>query len=278
MDARTDTRMSVTDFGEALIRTRDLDPVYVAIHGAQLPRDQLCRLLLAYLSFYHLGVAAYISEPGPFWGKMIQAAENAVPAPLDVSNRLVEGGQRPWPRAAERRHFRGQKCVDAVRWLAREFERPEAPIEHLTLTNLPGGGGGLTEKIVMERVECWPMFSKWAAFKAADLVDRTGLARVEFSQDIGLMYEAPRKGLKLMDGDARENYQRLLDHISQWPAPPANDRPCGPAEAETCLCKWSSYMSGGYFVGKDIKEVRHALHGWGETVEHLLVAAPEEVP
>jgi hypothetical protein len=49
-------------FGDDLIRSQDLDPVYCALYGAQLFEPQLSRLLLAYLAFYHLGFAAWLSE------------------------------------------------------------------------------------------------------------------------------------------------------------------------------------------------------------------------
>ena len=37
-------------FGDELIRSRDLDPVYCALYGAQLSEPQLNRLLLGYLA------------------------------------------------------------------------------------------------------------------------------------------------------------------------------------------------------------------------------------
>lgn len=44
---------------------------------------------------------------------------------------------------------------------------------------------------------------------------------------------------------------------------------CGVQEAETVLCKYKSYRNGHYFVGKDTKEIRYALKGWGATANHL---------
>ena len=73
--------LDVQAFGDALITTQDLDPVYCAIYHARLPEPQLCRLLLAYWCFYHLGVAASISEKehGDFWEWMRVAAVNEQP-------------------------------------------------------------------------------------------------------------------------------------------------------------------------------------------------------
>jgi len=61
--------MNIYEFGDALIRSRDLDPVYCVLYGAQLSEPELSRLLLAYLSFYHLGLAAWLSrlEGDAYW-------------------------------------------------------------------------------------------------------------------------------------------------------------------------------------------------------------------
>ena len=79
------TTMDIRDFGDALIETQDLDPIYSAITGARLPKPQLYRLLLAYWCFYHLGAASWISEweGKQFWDWMRSAAENKTATPLD---------------------------------------------------------------------------------------------------------------------------------------------------------------------------------------------------
>ena len=41
------TLTNVYEFGDALLSTRDLDPVYCSLFEAQLPEPQLCRLLLS---------------------------------------------------------------------------------------------------------------------------------------------------------------------------------------------------------------------------------------
>lgn len=270
MDAMTSCQMSVTEFGDALIRTQDLDPVYVAIHGAALPRDQLCRLLLAYWCFYHLGVAARLSEwrGDHYWDWMTQAARNTEPPPVGV------GTATRWPRAAERRHFRGEKCVKAMGWLRWNFTSPEEPVDQLRLCD--------DSRQVMNQVQTWPMFGPWIAFKAADMLERCAEVPLEFNRDIGLVYEEPKKGLEmLVDREGGPSlttrYEALICHFSKFLAPPALDRPCGPQEVETVLCKWKSHIGGHYWVGKDTHEVRHALIGWGETADKLLVACPQEV-
>lgn len=282
----TAAKMTVREFGEALISTGDLDPVYIGLVGANLPEPQLCRWLLAYFCFYHAGAACWLSEQegDGFWWNLDTAAINKI-SPRVISDRLPDGR---WPRAAERRHFRGQKCVDAVRWLAIVdeetglYRQPEHWVRSL-LKRESDIGKGTHYVDVMERVQRWPMFGKWVAFKAADMMERCYGANVEFDDDIALIYEAPRAGLEhlaIVEGkNISRAYADLLAHFAQTVAPPVKvgGRMCGPQELETVSCKWHSHLNGHYTPGKDIREVRHALIGWGKTAETMLLAMPQEV-
>jgi len=258
----------IREFGAQLIRTEDLDPVYSGLYRAKLPKPQLERALIAYWSFYSLGFAAYASEAegDEFWNRMETAAINEQPSPL--------GGR--WPRATERRHFRGIKCVNAVRWLRKE--EPEYWAQSLAEAK--------TEKEVMTRVNTWPMFGDWIAFKAADMMERVYGAKISFDPNIGLMYDSPRKALDLLmldmdfitDSRSPEGfYHNLLSFFSSHRAPPDKGRYCNAQEVETILCKWGSMKSGHYHVGKDLVEVRHALKGWGETADQIIKVMPQEV-
>lgn len=286
-------KMSVQAFGDVLIRSGDLDPAYIGLHGAALPRPQLGRWLLAYWCFYHVGAASYLSEweGADYWAHMLCAAKNT------VSPREFNLPSDRWPRAAERRHFRGEKCVDAVKWLQREFEKPENPVLHLTIH--PGWDGEITEQKVMKYVMDWPMFGPWIAFKAADMLERVAGVPVQFDSNLGLMYSEPRAALDLLVATTRDGltsdkndqissgitssswtaedwYNNLSSYFRQHRAPPARDRPCGPQELETVLCKWKSYMGGHYHLGKDTAEHRAALLGWGQTAEKMLQYMPGE--
>jgi hypothetical protein len=98
-------------------------------------------------------------------------------------------------------------------------------------------------------------------------------APITFSRDIPLIYKEPRACLDILSQEARATIRSLLDnlidHVGQHAEPAAGRRPCGVQEAETVLCKFKSYRGGHYFVGKDSKEIRHALTGWGITTERL---------
>lgn len=252
--------MSVEEFGEALVRTGDLDPVYHLFGGTTLPRAQTRRWLTAYWMFYHVGVASWLSEQEDFWVQVRRAAENAEPSPL--------GGR--WPRGAERRHFRGAKCVAAVDWFSQADPGHWVGTLH-TAHNY---------RTVMCRVGAWPMHGPWIAFKAADMLERCLRWPVSFDRDIGLIYREPQQGLYLVAEErgkgAEAVYDGLLRHLGRLDAPPWGDRPCGPQEAETVLCKYKAYRGGHYWVGKDIHEVREALKGWGSTAARVLDRVPRE--
>jgi hypothetical protein len=262
---------AVIAFGEALIETEDLDPVYCALVrvGLVQPRRQLERLLLAYFCFYHLGAAAYISEfEGPeFWTVMTTAAENQIPPAC------VFGGPSfdRWPRGAERRHFRGAKCVEAVSRLA------EYPPEYFVQSLVGAIGGGTSLETVMVWVQQRPLFGPWIAFKVADVLERVFKAPIIFPKDLTLMYKEPRAALDLLDIPAEEANAKLLKHFGRIKAPPRYERGCNIQEVETICCKWKSSLGGHYPIGKDIHELRKGLVGWGKTAERLLQVMPREV-
>jgi hypothetical protein len=271
------------EFGEQLITTGDLDPIYVALVGANLDREQVKRWLLAYWMFYHAGMASYASERtgGDYWAVIERAAYNFTPVPNSVP------GMGRWPRGTERRHFRGDKCVKAVRWFM--SLHPETYVE--TLYQVPGNplspahSDVLTHKHVIARVSSWPQFGPWIAFKAADMLERCLGVPVQFSNEIALLYKEPAAALDIIVGlggfgtvDLARAKMELYRDLEHWAlsfrAPPLRDRPCSHQEIETVLCKYKSHLGGHYPIGKDTWELREGLKGWGETAEKLLAAAP----
>lgn len=275
MSTRDYRRMPITEFGEALLHTQDLDPVYVMLHGARMNRAQLERWCVAYWCFYHAGAASYLSalEGEEFWVMMLRAAANTTSPP-------VKPGER-WPRASERRYFRGPKCIKAVEWMANRWEKPEDLVDHLVGMSQPIGAVR-TEKSVMTAVAELPLFGPWIGFKIADMMERVLGMHVKFSPDIGLIYKEPRAALDLLvETGYQTNVQRAYEAISRFmekrPAPPDMSRSCGPAETETVLCKWKSHVNGHYPVGKDVREVGHALQGWGDVAFHLFKQLPDSM-
>ena len=184
---------------------------------------------------------------------MAEAAANQTPSPL--------GGR--WPRSPERRHFRGDKCVKAVRYLS--AHEPSHWVNSLL--------GLKTHERVMNRAQTWPMFGPWIGFKIADMLEVVCGASITFSRDIPLIYEEPRACLDILSRESgdppRKALDSLISYVGQFPEPAAGRRFCGVQEAETVLCKFKAHRNGHYFVGKDTKEIRHALTGWGDTADQL---------
>jgi hypothetical protein len=74
---------SIHDFGNDLIFSKDLDPVYPMLVQANLPEPQLHSWLIAYWCYYHVGVASYLSEfdGDAYWSRMAEAAANQTRTP-----------------------------------------------------------------------------------------------------------------------------------------------------------------------------------------------------
>lgn len=273
--------LTLESFATKLLQTEDLDPVYVAIHRVQPSWGMLSRLLLAYWCFYHLGAASYIAEngtsPKKFWALMHDAAANDYPTPADVP--LAR-----WPRASERRHFRGQQAIAAVTELEAASERlrraargndPERLFDWL----VGAGRQQQTFTEVRDRALSLRGFGPWIAFKVADMVDRLTPIHVDFSDCAFGVYKDPRQGAALAlhgDFNAPITDVELADVFGDWTwrlrkykAPPTGDRKVGVQEVETIFCKYKSHVKGHYEPGKDTLENYHGLDGWGDLAAQL---------
>lgn len=235
------------DFGRQLIESQDLDPVYVLLYFCpEIYRDQetLERWLLAYWCFYHVGTASWIAS-GDYWDRMYAAA-----------------GSKEYPRCPERRHFRGQNAIKSVtylehRGLASLFRNFTFPVRRRSCGE------------VMKEVQQWVGFGPWIAFKVADMVERLNLAPIRFGTEDVYLFDSPKKGAERLreslgedvGGGRTETWavERILAELGDLRAPPRDDRPIGPQEAETVLCKWYSHTKGSYEVGEDTEACRQSL-------------------
>lgn len=248
--------LSVYEFGEKLLETNDLDPVYLLLWEAKLEPETLCRWLLAYWSFYHVGTSSWITDPRKeegYWDRFETAA-----------------GSKEYPRCHERRHYRGENARKSARWLR------EQGIDSL-FSQFYTAGYELkaTANDIMEYVREWVGFGPWIAFKVADMLERLDIIKVQFSSsEIGL-YDSPQKGAeKLWDSEKGGEYppnvgewaiERILSHLGGRLAPPRYERGINPQEAETVLCKWKSYLNGHYEIGEDIMACRVGLSRFSRT-------------
>lgn len=296
MAKRDYERLPIEEFGRQLIETGDLDPIYIALpkvfmHPAgSIP--QLHRWLIAYWCFYHAGAACYLSEHGgaAFWDALQVAARNEEPTPT---------GER-WPRGHERRHFRGQAAVEAVRKMhGRFFDQPERLVTDL-LHPSTDDGTTLTHGLVSGRVQTLPLFGPWIGFKVADMVDRVLGHPVSFREgDVFCdMFKDPteaalrlwrlkagfphrtkpelKNGMKqVMPKDKAKAVSDVVNYLiaefDDLQAPPLHDRAIGVQEVETVLCKWKSHMNGHYPLYNDIDEIRDGAAPWTQHSETALL-------
>lgn len=278
---------TIEDFGAALLKSGDLDPVYTTISRAALDEETLHRLSLAYWCLYHLGAAAKLAEikqPKKFWGTLMEAAVN-------------EG--LAWPRGSERRHFRAANATNAVGCLVQRYKTPRMAVLGMLGQNEGALGKGMTFATVSRAVQTHVGFGPWIAFKIADMSERVLGWPTDFTGcELGV-YKDPRQGAALAwyerakaPGTAGDAYKdkpweypitdkelsdiiaHYVRHFSRFKAPPHADRKVNVQEVETIFCKYKSHRKGHYPLGKDTREISHGLDGWGDLAQQLKTGLP----
>lgn len=238
--------LSVYDFGQQLLETNDLDPIYVMLWEAKFPREKLQKWLLSYWCHYHAGTASWTVDQNSFWDALMAVA-----------------GSKDYPRSSERRHFRGNSALKSVLDLQKQ-----SVSERLNpITN----GTTIPAIDLMKYVRQWYGFGPWIAFKVADMVERLDLAQVDFSIGDIQLFDSPREGAELLyqetNGNSDNGYanvvqwaiNQILNALGDYLAPPRCERGINIQEAETILCKWKSYRNGHYQVGEDVESLKKSL-------------------
>lgn len=264
-------------WGRRLIETEDHDPLYGmlvrATQAGDLDHSTLKRWLLAYWMFYHPGVASFLAEkPGEaFWDWARIAAVNEV-SPVEA----VGIPSERWPRAHERRHFRGDKCVKAVEAIRRDF--PGNPGEVVVRMTLLDRDGTVTLKDIENAVTAFPQFGPWIAFKAADMAERVLGRPVKFPKDVARLYRDPRKGAEMAAPLMKlsvEGVPAALEYfLRDMIAPGATERKVNIQEVETVLCKWKSARNGHYYIGADTVSYHQQMPIWGSLAHRLAAHLP----
>lgn len=210
-------------------------------------------------------MACYLSqfEGGDFWDKMLLAAANTTPNPAD-------GGR--WPRGAERRHFRGEAALRAVKELAARYTCPESMLAVLV-------SGRMSVTAVIERVKEHRLFGPWIAFKVADMLD--ALVEPVLQDDLApFLYKTPADSIRhhaptLPLPPRPRTDLELLHDAMLWLCEQLADLyvPHKPTihvdyfVIETVWCKHLSHIHGFYPLGKDSREVRESVDRWAKAAE-----------
>lgn len=274
MAGRKYERLPIETFGRHLIKSGDLDPVYIGLVEAQWDEAKLAKWLIAYWCFYSTGVACYASEQNTqaFWQTLFVAAKNEQETPI--------GGR--WPRGHERRHARGVQGLKMVQGL---YDRYKDDPKHMVNYVCSGSyiyaddPKGVPYDRVAKAVMEHTLFGPWIGFKICDMVDRVLGIPVSFENGHVFMFKDPVKAAVML---WREKYNlpegakpkdknvvlsgvvdMLCKEFADLEAPPYNDRSIGLQEVETVLCKWKSHMNGHYPLNNDIDEIRDGLEAWG---------------
>lgn len=232
--------MTALEFGNALIETGDLDPVYVLLHRTQWPAVTLKRWLIAYWWYYDMGTASWIASQDNFY-----AAAQA----------MLKGGSR----GSERRHFRGAAAEKAISAWAAKWPEPESAID-----SWPDGTFAEFAAAARKEAQVGP----WIVYKMADMTERVLGRPLQFPQDMTGWYSEPRAGAAIVAQEwglpsAQAAVEALLKADWRADAPPRCDRPIGVQEVETICCKYKSHKAGRYQIGKDSNEVIHSLRRLG---------------
>ena len=249
--------MGVYQFGSRLLKTNDLDPIYVMLYRSQLPRSVLRRWLLSYWCFYSIETCNRILDHKDYWKGMQEAAASS-----------------SFKRGTERRHFRGKLAISSVEFLkAKSVEDWFKPVE----SRHP-----ISYSIVIDYIKTWRGFGPWIAFKVADMLDRLGFCQILFdyqAQSKIMMFDSPKEGAirvtEKYNGD-REHpevwaVENLTKALSRFKAPPDYQRTINIQEIETILCKWKSYTNGHYQLGEDLNSIRLALSNPTTEIEKQLI-------
>lgn len=293
--------LSASQFGRQLVQTGDLDPIYTMLQGAQLDRGTLKRWCLAYWMFYHAGVASKVAEAPDFWAAVQRAQDEKWPRGTERRHFKGKASQQSILMLGS---FRGMTPEDLVTWAATAHYHSEDK----------GKFGAQPFTAVRERVMRWRGFGPWIAFKVADMTDAVLGIPVDFTTALPYFFDDPflgsiashvqrefahnHLGVPITNPadimaeanhvfDVSSSAERLsilkdevwklsrANQLGTLRAPHAPHRELALQEYETIFCKYKSHLNGKYPVGKDSKEIFHALDGWGDLASSLKTHVPK---
>lgn len=221
------------EFARLSIQTLDLDPVYVALAESGWSEEKLLRWCTAFTTYYHTGTACEVCdlEGDTFWTALWDRYDTN-------------------PRAAERRHFRGEAGRKALVAWRNTYGTPEK----FALACMQSS----FMKILNAGI---PQVGQYFSWKWADFREAVFGYSMDWTEAEKHLVGLPQSGLKYLFPQERpeSSIWRVVEAIGQTGAPPRFTRYCGLAEAETIACMLKAYYLNGKPIGKDIVERREQL-------------------
>jgi Alpha-glutamyl/putrescinyl thymine pyrophosphorylase clade 2 len=265
---------SYLQFAHRLFELEDADPGYMALARVPWPTNKKLRFMAAWCTFYNPGIAAKAAEytGKDFWDYLFRVYDKA-------------------PRASERRHFRGQAGLKAIRSWENNFHSPERLITSMR---------GRTYNEVRRAVRDVAQYGDYFTWKVADVQERVFRIPCDFTGAEEHSPKVPQEGALMIaaedplelkkatrTGTIKRVYSEVINHLNRLghDAPPWYDRPINMQEAETVCCVYHQYKAGDYtYMSRTAKmtkriyesrsnsgdELMHALHRPHKTTENLL--------
>ena len=231
------------EFTKRIYNEWDADPGYYAIQHSSLPKAQQMRLVVAWCSFYNLGIAARASElsGSEFW-------------------KYLNGMYPTAQRSSERRHFRGAAGLKALASWQDKWPKPEAMVEFLCDAD--------DYFAVRKKGKQVYLFGDYFYWKICDLHEVLGFGPVDMVGSEKYSPKVPQQGadrIFSMDSElgkkwtsAGQNtdavavtYAHIAAYGVRMNVPPRTTtaREFGIQEAETVCCVYKQMLNGKYTYG-----------------------------
>lgn len=235
--------------------TGDIDPTYWAIHSSRAAFGEgwAARFCVGMLTYYHTGTAAKAADyqGEDFWGFLRHVYDTA-------------------PRAAERRHFRGE-----VGKLALDSMEHLSPDPDQFFTKFIPSYPAIRAACELRLRQFGPYFQ----LKVADYMDRClGIPVITMWDLASHLPTFPERAAKLRYPSLTTSsaFTACYNDLQEEGilAAPLFEREIGPAEVETILCDWKRAKSGSSWIGADVYDKRIAFRGYGDKAEAMMDMMP----
>ena len=242
------------EYARLTVITNDLDPIYVALYKSGWDEAKLLRWCAAMVTYYHAGAACKLADlqGDDFWEALWHTYDTT-------------------PRSSERRHFRGEAGLKAMKHWINTYKTPE---KFMLACMKPTFMDALRSGV--------PQIGVYFTWKACDFREAVFGYDVNWDGAERNMLKSATNGLDVLFGqegvklDYSKEILKIIDAIKALPAPPRYSRQCGIAEAETIACGVRQYYTHRVPIGQDIADKRNSLTGFGDNSDHLITCFPKE--